>query len=146
MAAMAARTLGSMRTVTEKRAPASPAAQQAGGPSNAESIRTTSVPVHPAARAAPREEAAFPPRSLVAAITGAASGVQTVAASTFRPRTSRLLPWIFAGPNAAPCLQGGDQADGAGVRGVARVKRPRDALVDLAAQVVERRAEVLNGM
>jgi len=54
--------------------------------------------------AAPRAEAALPPRSLVAAITGAASGGQTVAASTFRPRTSKVLPWIFAGPNAAPCL------------------------------------------
>jgi hypothetical protein len=72
------------------------------------------VPVHPAARpvpaasviieAAPRAEAAFPPRSRVAAITGAASGVQTVPASTFRPRTSSPLPWILACPNAAPCL------------------------------------------
>jgi hypothetical protein len=72
------------------------------------------MPVHPAARAmpapaviieaAPRAEEALPPRSLVAAITGAASGVQMVAASTFRPRTSRLLPWIFVWPNAAPCL------------------------------------------
>jgi hypothetical protein len=56
--------------------------------------------VHPAARAvvtpsliievAPRAEAALPPRSLVPAITGAASGVQILAASTFSPRTSRL--------------------------------------------------------
>jgi hypothetical protein len=42
--------------------------------------------------AAPRAEAALPPRSLVAAMTGAASGVQMLAASTFRPRTSRALP------------------------------------------------------
>jgi hypothetical protein len=72
------------------------------------------MPVHPAARAvatvsviidaAPRAELAFPPRSRVAAITGAASGVQIVPASTFRPRTSRPLPWIFVCPNAAPCL------------------------------------------
>ena len=72
------------------------------------------MPVQPAARAvpiasaiieaAPRAEAALPPRSRVAAITGAASGVQIVAASTFRPRTSRLLPWILVCPNPAPCL------------------------------------------
>ena len=72
------------------------------------------MPLHSAARAvltasviieaAPRAEAAFPPRSRVAAITGAASGVQMLAASTFRPRISKVLPWIFAGPNAAPCL------------------------------------------
>ena len=58
--------------------------------------------MHPAARAvvtepvakeaAPRAEAALPPRSRVAAITGAASGVLIVAASAFSPRTSRLLP------------------------------------------------------
>jgi len=70
--------------------------------------------VHPVARAvvtdaaandaAPREEAALPPRSLVAAITGAASGVLMVAASVFSPRTSRLFPWIFVWPNAAPCF------------------------------------------
>jgi hypothetical protein len=72
------------------------------------------VPLHPVSRAvptdsliieaAPRAEAALPPRSLVAAITGAASGVQILAASTFRPRASRLLPWILVWPNAAPCL------------------------------------------
>jgi hypothetical protein len=45
--------------------------------------------------AAPRAEAALPPRSLAAAITGAASGVLIVAASTFRPRTIRLLPPIL---------------------------------------------------
>jgi len=58
--------------------------------------------VHPASRAvvmapaaklaAPRAEAAFPPRSRVAAITGADSGVLITAASAFRPRSSRLLP------------------------------------------------------
>jgi hypothetical protein len=72
------------------------------------------VPVHPqscavvmarAARlAAPRAEAALPPRSLVAAITGAAIGVLMVAASAFRPRTSSDFPWIFVCPNRAPCL------------------------------------------
>ena len=72
------------------------------------------MPVHPAVRAvatasviieaAPRAEAALPPRSLVPAITGAASGVQMLAASTFRPRTSRPFPWILVNPNAAPCL------------------------------------------
>jgi hypothetical protein len=72
-------------------------------------------PVHPAARAAsmalaaklaaPRAECAFPPRSRVAAITVAPSGVHFVAASAFSPRTSRLLPWSLVWPNAAPCLQ-----------------------------------------
>jgi hypothetical protein len=54
--------------------------------------------------AAPRAELALPPRSRVPAITGAASGVLIVAASTFSPRTSRPLPWIFVWPNAAPCF------------------------------------------
>jgi hypothetical protein len=42
------------------------------------------------------------PRSRAAVI---ASGVQIVRASTFSPRTSRPLPWIFVWPNAA--LRGG---------------------------------------
>ena len=54
--------------------------------------------------AAPRAEAALPPRSLVAAITGADSGVLTVAASAFSPRTSSDFPWILVCPNRAPCL------------------------------------------
>jgi hypothetical protein len=72
-----------------------------------------SSPVHPVARAvamvpaanraALRAEFAVPPRSRAAAITGAPSGVQMVAASAFSPRTSRLLPWIFACPNPAHC-------------------------------------------
>jgi hypothetical protein len=41
--------------------------------------------------AAPRAEAAFPPRSLVPAITGAASGVQMVVASTFSPVHQQAL-------------------------------------------------------
>jgi len=59
------------------------------------------VPVHPAARAVltasviiqavPRAEWAFPPRSRVAAITGAASGGQTDAASTFRAAHQQAL-------------------------------------------------------
>ena len=77
----------------------------------AESARAMTVPVQPASRAAvmawvtrlaaPRDEAAFPPRSLVAAITGAVSGVLMVAASAFRPLTSSDLPWIFVCPNRA---------------------------------------------
>ena len=51
---------------------------------------------------APRDEGAFPPRSRVAAATGAASGVLTAAMSAFRPRTSTDLPWIFVWPNLAP--------------------------------------------
>jgi hypothetical protein len=81
---------------------------------NAESIRTTIVPVQPQSRAvptdcaamlaAPRAEAAFPPRSLVAPTTGADSGVLMTAASVFRPRTSTDFPWIFVCPNLAPCF------------------------------------------
>ena len=63
------------------------------------------VPMARAARlAAPRAEAAFPPRSRVAAITGADSGVLTIAASAFSPRTSSDFPWILVCPNLAPCL------------------------------------------
>jgi hypothetical protein len=64
------------------------------------------IPVHPASfeapvasaisDAAPRAVSAFPPRSRVAAITGADSGVVTVAASAFSPRTVRLLLAILA--------------------------------------------------
>ena len=67
--------------------------------------QSRAVPMARAARlAAPRAEAAFPPRSLVAAITGADSGVLITAASAFRPRTSSDLPWIFQCPNLAPCF------------------------------------------
>ena len=67
--------------------------------------QSRAVPMARAARlAAPRAEAAFPPRSRVAAITGAAIGVLMVAASAFRPRTSTDFPWIFVCPNLAPCL------------------------------------------
>ena len=67
--------------------------------------QSRAVPMACAARlAAPRAEAAFPPRSRVAAITGAASGVLMVAASAFRPRTSSDFPWIFVCPNLAPCF------------------------------------------
>jgi hypothetical protein len=72
------------------------------------------VPVQPQSRAAPiawtarlaapRAEAAFPPRSRVVAITGAAIGVLIVAASAFRPRTGSDFPWILVWPNLAPCL------------------------------------------
>ena len=63
------------------------------------------VPIACAAMlAAPRAEAAFPPRSRVAAITGAAIGVLMTAASAFRPRTSSDFPWIFVWPNFAPCF------------------------------------------
>ncbi len=48
--------------------------------------QSRAVPIACTARlAAPRAEAAFPPRSLVAAITGAAIGVLITAASAFRP-------------------------------------------------------------
>ena len=64
------------------------------------------VPIAWAARlAAPRAEAAFPPRSRVATITGAAIGVLTTAASAFSPRTSSDFPPILVCPNLAPCLR-----------------------------------------
>ena len=67
--------------------------------------QSRAVPMAWAARlAAPRAEAAFPPRSRVAAITGADSGVLITAASAFRPRTSSDFPWIFVWPNFAPCF------------------------------------------
>ncbi len=46
----------------------------------------------------------MPPRNRAAATTGAAIGVDTVAASTFSPRTSSDFDAILACPNAAPCL------------------------------------------
>jgi hypothetical protein len=106
MAAMAARMLAFTGTVTENRAPARRIAPVTAALQNAESSRTTIIPVHPhstavamarvARLAAPRAEAALPPRSLVPAITGAAIGVLTTAASVFSPRTSSDLPWIEA--------------------------------------------------
>jgi hypothetical protein len=72
------------------------------------------VPRHPQARAvlmacaamlaAPRAEGALPLRSLVAAITGAQSGVLMTAVSAFSPLTSSDFPWIFVCPNFAPCF------------------------------------------
>jgi hypothetical protein len=53
---------------------------------------------------APRAEGAFPPRSLVAAVTGADSGVLTAVINAFSPRTSTDLPWIFVCPNLALCF------------------------------------------
>jgi hypothetical protein len=40
----------------------------------------------------------------IAPITGAACGVQIVAASAFSPRTRTVLHWIFVWPSAAPCF------------------------------------------
>lgn len=53
--------------------------------------------------AAPRAEAALPPRSRVAAMTGADSGAEITPASTLRPLTSTDLPAIFVWPYFAPC-------------------------------------------
>ena len=81
--------------------------------SNPGSARAMIVPVHPAwaapiapaaKLAAPRAVPALPPRSRVPATTGAASGVHTVAAIAFSPRTSTVLPWILVCPDAAPCF------------------------------------------
>ena len=94
----AARMLLFTGAVTENRAPWPRTAPMTAALQEAESSRTMIVPVQPqslavpAARtarlAAPRAEAAFLPRSRVAAITGAAIGVLITAASAFRPRTS----------------------------------------------------------
>jgi hypothetical protein len=57
-----------------------------------------------ASLAAPRADAAFPPRSRVPPITGAASGVLITPASAFNPLTSSDFPWIFVCANRAPCF------------------------------------------
>ena len=98
----------------ERPGPAHRASTSKGRGVERQPARATSVPLQPPLRAvatdamandaAPRAEAALPPRSRVAAITGAATGVLIVAASAFRPRTSRCLPWILVWPNAAPCF------------------------------------------
>ena len=54
--------------------------------------------------AAPRPEAAFPPRSRTAPMTGADSGVLIAPASAFSPFTSSGFPAIFVCPNLAPCF------------------------------------------
>jgi hypothetical protein len=56
--------------------------------------------------AAPRVQFAVPPRSRVPVTSGAASGVDSVEARTFRPRIATTLPWILVVPNPAPCLAG----------------------------------------
>jgi len=55
--------------------------------------------------AAPRDEAAFPPRSLTRADDRRrTAGVLITAASAFSPLTSSDFPWIFVCPNFAPCF------------------------------------------
>jgi len=76
--------------------------------------------------AAPRQEDAFPPRSRVPAITGAASGVQTVAASTFRPRTSSPLALGLGVPGRRTALW--VWRDRVRVQAGVRVVRPRPLL------------------
>ena len=67
--------------------------------------QSRAVPMARAARpSAPRAEGAFPPRSRVAAATGAASGVLTAAISAFSPRTSTDVPWVFVWPKRATSL------------------------------------------
>ena len=56
--------------------------------------------------AAPRAEAALPPRSRAAQTSGAPVGVDTLATSAFSPRTSSDRLAIFACPNLAPCFLG----------------------------------------
>jgi len=82
VAAIAALTAGSRRAVTEKNAPWRRIAQQAPALQNAESMRTTIRPVHPATRAVVTASAAndaAPPRSRVLPVTGAACGVTAAA-------------------------------------------------------------------
>jgi hypothetical protein len=66
------------------------------GASAARAAPTTSA----AKLTVPRAAFAFPPRSLVAAISGVPRAVQMAAASALRPRTAGP-PSIFAGPDAA---------------------------------------------
>ena len=71
-------------------------------------------PLHPVSRAvpmasaanpaAPRAEFAFPPRSRAAAITGAPSGVQMVAASAFRPADQQALALDLGVPERGALL------------------------------------------
>jgi hypothetical protein len=121
MAAIAARMLVFTGTVTENRAPPRRIALITLALQNAEPIRTTIVAVQPQSRAvvmdraarlaAPRADPAFPPRSRVAAITGADSGVLIVAASAFRPLTSSDFPAILVWPNLAPCDLSGQKTE-----------------------------------
>src|SRR5258707_14722881 len=105
IAAIAAFTAASSRAVTEKNAPA-----RRGRPAHRGAVVAGvhpghDDPGHPAARAvpiasasrlaAPRPVFALPPRSRVAATTGAPCGVLTTAASAFSPRTSTVLPCIL---------------------------------------------------
>jgi hypothetical protein len=54
--------------------------------------------------AAPRAEAAVPPRSRVPATSGALVGVEIAAISGFSPRSRTEYPPTLAWPNPAPCL------------------------------------------
>ncbi len=97
MPAMEVCTAGLSRAVTENRAPARPMAASTSRVWNAESARVITSPVAPHARAvasasvtsraAPRAELVGPRRSLLAAITGAPNGVDTVAISALSPFT-----------------------------------------------------------
>ena len=64
---------------------------------------------------APRPEGAFPPRSLVAAAAGAASGVLIAAISAFSPLTRTDLPRIFVCPKRAPRPLSAPESSGQGV-------------------------------
>jgi hypothetical protein len=89
-------------------------ADTTGPEPNALSPRTRIRPLAPAERAvaiacltsdaADRAEPALPPRSRVAATTGAAWSVLTAAINGDRPRSFTLYPPTLACPNAAPCL------------------------------------------
>src|SRR5215468_10910218 len=97
---MAACSLGLHCRVSEKCAPALRQADTTGPEPNALSPRTRICPVAPADRAvviacftreaADRADAALPPRSLVAATTGAARSVLIAATNGERPRSFTL--------------------------------------------------------
>ena len=101
MAAIAARTLGSMRDGDREARAGAAAAREAGEPKRRRvhpDYQRAGAPGSPGGadsfgdhrRRPAGEGLAFPPRSRVAAITGAASGVLIVSASAFRPRPAGL--------------------------------------------------------
>src|SRR3954453_9531333 len=112
MPAIAARTVGPILAVTEKRVPVlRTAATTAWGWKRLSILATTSDPafgsaptafavfkVSATSRAAPREEFVEPLRNRAAPTTGAAAGVDTTPRRALRPLTPEY-------PNPAPCLR-----------------------------------------
>src|SRR3954453_2208022 len=112
MVSMAACRFGLDCRVSEKFTPAVRQALTTGPEPNAESPRTRICPVAPLVRAveiacftseaAARADPALPPRSRVAATTGAACGVLIAATSGDRPRSRTGGPPALAGADGPP--------------------------------------------